>query len=135
DENAEKLLKLLKAQGVSCRTLLRVRDRSTPRKVRIVAQQHQLLRLDFERAEPISPATEAALERRTTPAIGKPGSRSRQLDAVAPARVAAELANLAAGRVVLKFGTATLSTPDLLKAIQDSTMGGGFLEASPRRAR
>jgi len=268
DENAEKLLKLLKAQGVSCRTLLRVRDRSTPRKVRIVAQQHQLLRLDFERAEPISPATESALARRITRAMEKPGSPSGKLDALvisdygkgsvttklsaavtararqrripvlvdpkplqpeicrhatlvtpnlreaemmaghsmrsredlythgrrlraelncvhllltrggegmtlfessggihdinavrrpvydvtgagdtvlavlalaaaagAPMRVAAELANLAAGRVVLKFGTATISTPDLLKAIQDSTMGGGFLEASPRTAR
>jgi rfaE bifunctional protein kinase chain/domain len=64
DANAEELLKLLDARGVSCRTLLAVRGRATPRKVRIVAGQHQIVRLDFERVERIPSATESELARR-----------------------------------------------------------------------
>jgi rfaE bifunctional protein kinase chain/domain len=64
DRNGENLAKLLESRGVPCWTLLRVRGRATPRKVRIVAGQHQIVRLDFERAERISPATESQLARR-----------------------------------------------------------------------
>jgi rfaE bifunctional protein kinase chain/domain len=69
DRKAEKLSELLEARGVSCRTLLRVRGRATPRKVRVVAGQHQIVRLDFERAEKIPSATESELVRRIRRAI------------------------------------------------------------------
>ncbi len=63
DESGDLLCKELKARGVSCGTLVRDRGRITPRKLRIVAHQHQLLRLDFEKPAPISPKTSAAIGR------------------------------------------------------------------------
>ena len=63
DETGKRLRSLLKARGISPRTLVIERGRVTPRKVRIAAHQHQLLRLDFERVEPISVRTEEALGR------------------------------------------------------------------------
>ena len=63
DESGNLLCKELKARGVACGTLVRERDRVTPRKLRIVAHQHQLLRLDFEKPKPISPRTIAAMSR------------------------------------------------------------------------
>lgn len=49
DASGRQLRELLKDRGIRCETLLTEPDRVTPRKVRIVAHQHQLLRLDFER--------------------------------------------------------------------------------------
>ncbi len=66
DETARRLRALFKARGISTQTLVEERGRVTPRKVRIVAHQHQLLRLDFERAAAISGRTEASLERMIT---------------------------------------------------------------------
>ncbi|TAM78667.1 MAG: hypothetical protein EPN47_19945 [Acidobacteria bacterium] len=63
DECGDRLCKELKARGVPPGTLVRERGRITPRKLRIVAHQHQLLRLDFERPAPISPNTSAAMSR------------------------------------------------------------------------
>jgi rfaE bifunctional protein kinase chain/domain len=63
DETGRRLRSLLKARGIPPGTLVVERGRTTPRKVRVAAHQHQLLRLDFERVAPISPRTEASLER------------------------------------------------------------------------
>ena len=63
DESGDRLCQELKARGVQCGTLVRERGRVTPRKLRIVAHQHQLLRLDFEKPAPISPKTSGAISR------------------------------------------------------------------------
>lgn len=63
DETAGRLRALFKARGISSATLVPEPGRVTPRKVRIVAHQHQLLRLDFERAAPLSAKTEESLWR------------------------------------------------------------------------
>ncbi len=63
DPTGRNLKKLLQQRRIPCSTLLEERGRVTPRKVRIVAHQQQLLRLDFERAATISPATVEALIR------------------------------------------------------------------------
>ncbi|HEX5411200.1 MAG TPA: PfkB family carbohydrate kinase [Terriglobia bacterium] len=63
DASGERLCKELKARGVAPGTLVRERGRITPRKVRIVAHQHQLLRLDFEKPARISPGTSTAMSR------------------------------------------------------------------------
>jgi rfaE bifunctional protein kinase chain/domain len=54
DLNGKRLLKLLEERGIPCDTLVQETHRLTPRKLRIAAHQHQLLRLDFERTTPIS---------------------------------------------------------------------------------
>lgn len=71
DRNAKQVSKLLEVRGVSPRTLLGVRGRATPRKVRIVAGQHQIVRLDFERVERIPSASESELMRRILGAMNK----------------------------------------------------------------
>lgn len=63
DESGERLLQLMGKQGIRCDTLVRERNRLTPRKVRIVAHQHQLLRLDFEKPRSISPPSSGRLAR------------------------------------------------------------------------
>lgn len=63
DESGDLLCKELAARGVPCGTLVRERGRITPRKLRIVAHQHQLLRLDFEKPAPISSTTVAVISR------------------------------------------------------------------------
>jgi rfaE bifunctional protein kinase chain/domain len=63
DDSGDRLCKELKARGVPCGTLVRERGRITPRKLRIVAHQHQLLRLDFERPTPISPRASTTISR------------------------------------------------------------------------
>ncbi len=69
DKSGEELRKLLEARGISCRTLIAEPRRVTPRKVRIVAHPHQLLRLDFERPERISSAAESKLARQISRAM------------------------------------------------------------------
>jgi rfaE bifunctional protein kinase chain/domain len=64
DESGRKLLALLKSRGISGDSLRKESGRMTPRKVRIVARQHQLLRLDFERRSEISSQTAALLFRK-----------------------------------------------------------------------
>ena len=64
DESGKRLLSLLEKRHIPCHALLRERGRVTPRKVRIVAHQHQLLRLDFEEAAEISSRAAATLARK-----------------------------------------------------------------------
>jgi len=54
DSSGSQLRQLLADRGIACDTLVRERDRATPRKLRIVARQHQLIRLDFEKPSPLS---------------------------------------------------------------------------------
>ncbi len=63
DETGDQLRKELQARGVPSGTLVRERGRVTPRKLRIVAHQHQLLRLDFEKPAPITARTSATVSR------------------------------------------------------------------------
>jgi D-beta-D-heptose 7-phosphate kinase/D-beta-D-heptose 1-phosphate adenosyltransferase len=59
DSSGRRLQELLKSLSVSCDTLIEESGRITPLKVRIVAHQQQLLRLDFEERQPIlSPAVQ-----------------------------------------------------------------------------
>jgi rfaE bifunctional protein kinase chain/domain len=57
DATAAKLRAKLRARGIPVTTLVAEAGRTTPRKVRIVAHQQQLLRLDFERPHPLTPRT------------------------------------------------------------------------------
>ena len=63
DESGERLCRLMKDRGIHCGTLVRERARITPRKLRIAAHQHQLLRLDFEKPAPVAPGASAQLVR------------------------------------------------------------------------
>ncbi len=63
DESGQRLRELLKKRRILSGTLLRERGRLTPRKVRVVAHQQQLLRLDFEKPAGISPRTARLLAR------------------------------------------------------------------------
>lgn len=63
DESGRRLTALLKAHHIPPATLARERGRMTPRKLRIAAHQHQLLRLDFEKPLPASPVSRARLAR------------------------------------------------------------------------
>ena len=64
DESGRRLVALLKSRRIPCDALVKERGRVTPRKVRIVAHQHQLLRLDFEQPADISSRTASLLARR-----------------------------------------------------------------------
>jgi len=61
DESGNRLRALLEKRNIPTDTLVFERQRVTPRKVRIAAHQHQLLRLDFERPEPITERTAGKL--------------------------------------------------------------------------
>ena len=63
DETGRRLKSLLGGRGIASQTLVQERGRVTPRKVRVAAHQHQLLRLDFERPAAISKRTETSLSR------------------------------------------------------------------------
>jgi rfaE bifunctional protein kinase chain/domain len=63
DQSGNQLCKELRKRGIHCDNLVRERERVTPRKFRIAAHQHQLLRLDFEVPAPISSKTTALLAR------------------------------------------------------------------------
>jgi rfaE bifunctional protein kinase chain/domain len=71
DESGRRLLALLKSRRIHCDTLVKERGRVTPRKVRIVAHQHQLLRLDFEQPANISSQTASLLARRISRWMGR----------------------------------------------------------------
>jgi rfaE bifunctional protein kinase chain/domain len=64
DASAQKLKALLRQRGIDARSVVEEADRVTPRKVRIVAHQHQLLRVDFEQPQPLSPESSELLARR-----------------------------------------------------------------------
>jgi D-beta-D-heptose 7-phosphate kinase/D-beta-D-heptose 1-phosphate adenosyltransferase len=63
DESGRQLRSLLENRRIPCQTLLRERGRITPRKLRIVAHQQQLLRLDFEKAASLSPRAAESIAR------------------------------------------------------------------------
>ncbi len=71
DESGRRLTELLEQRGIATATLAKEAARITPRKVRIVAHQHQLLRLDFERPTRISERTTRSLVRHFTRWAGK----------------------------------------------------------------
>jgi len=71
DESGHRLKELLRKRRIPCTTLVVEPGRHTPRKVRIVAHQHQLLRLDFEKPATISSATANALARGFTRWVGR----------------------------------------------------------------
>ncbi len=61
DESGNKLCELFKRRRIPCASLIREPKRVTPHKIRIVAHQHQLLRLDIERPADISSKSETAI--------------------------------------------------------------------------
>jgi D-beta-D-heptose 7-phosphate kinase/D-beta-D-heptose 1-phosphate adenosyltransferase len=71
DESGKRLRELLRRRRITCRTLVREPGRVTPRKVRVVAHQHQLLRLDFEQPSKISSRTAAVIARSCARRMGE----------------------------------------------------------------
>jgi rfaE bifunctional protein kinase chain/domain len=63
DEGARRLLDLLARRNIRCATLVRESRWLTPRKLRIAAHQHQLLRVDFERPSKISSEASSSITR------------------------------------------------------------------------
>ncbi|MCB0356059.1 MAG: bifunctional hydroxymethylpyrimidine kinase/phosphomethylpyrimidine kinase, partial [Bdellovibrionales bacterium] len=70
DLSAQELKKLLKTANVSTDTLLVDPDRPTTRKTRLMAGNHHLARVDFERKQFLSPKTEKQLLERTQDLLG-----------------------------------------------------------------
>lgn len=64
DPAARRLLALLRERRILAGTLVEEAGRTTPRKVRIVAHQQQLLRLDFESPARVSARSAALIEKR-----------------------------------------------------------------------
>ena len=64
DASAQKLKDLFRQRGIDARNVVEEADRVTPRKVRIVAHQHQLVRVDFEHPRPLLPKSSDLLARR-----------------------------------------------------------------------
>jgi rfaE bifunctional protein kinase chain/domain len=71
DESGARLRQLLKSRGIPCGTLVEEAGRVTPRKVRVVAHQHQLLRMDFENPATISRRTAGLLSRSLSRWVGQ----------------------------------------------------------------
>ena len=71
DESGDRLRALLKSRRIPCDTLVRESGRVTPRKVRIVAHQQQLLRLDFEKLTCLSPRTRDLIARNFARWVGR----------------------------------------------------------------
>ena len=71
DESGDRLRALLKSRRIPCDTLVRESGRVTPRKVRIVAHQQQLLRLDFEKLTSLSPRTRDLIARNFARWVGR----------------------------------------------------------------
>ena len=71
DESGRRLRELLHRRGIPTESLIEERGRVTPRKVRIAAQQHQLLRLDFESPAEISRRTTESLMRKLARWMGR----------------------------------------------------------------
>jgi D-glycero-beta-D-manno-heptose-7-phosphate kinase len=71
DESGDRLRALLRSRRIPTASLLREPGRVTPRKVRIVAHQHQMLRLDFEAPAQVSSRSEASLTRSFARWVGR----------------------------------------------------------------
>jgi rfaE bifunctional protein kinase chain/domain len=71
DISGESLRELLEGRGIRSNTLVAEQGRVTPRKVRVVAHQHQLLRLDFERPQRISTRAADLLSRSLARWVGR----------------------------------------------------------------
>jgi D-beta-D-heptose 7-phosphate kinase/D-beta-D-heptose 1-phosphate adenosyltransferase len=71
DRSGRRLRALLESRHIPTRTLALEPRRMTPHKVRIAAVQHQLLRLDFERPEPITRKTGERLARQFAREAGR----------------------------------------------------------------
>ncbi len=71
DETGQQLRRLLESRRIPCATLVREPGRVTPRKVRIVAHQQQLLRLDFEKPKNLSARTTELIARSFTRWVGR----------------------------------------------------------------
>jgi D-beta-D-heptose 7-phosphate kinase/D-beta-D-heptose 1-phosphate adenosyltransferase len=71
DAAGKQMRRLLASRRVSSKTLVEERGRITPRKVRIAAHQHQLLRLDFEKPTPITPSTATEIVRQFRRKMGQ----------------------------------------------------------------
>jgi rfaE bifunctional protein kinase chain/domain len=71
DASGRRLRALLQRRGIPEATLVPEDRRVTPHKVRVVAHQHQLLRLDFEKPESISRRTAETLARNFARWVGR----------------------------------------------------------------
>jgi len=71
DETGRRLRARLRERGIDAAGILEEPGRVTPRKLRIVAHQHQLLRVDFEQACPISERSAKLLARRFARAVSR----------------------------------------------------------------
>jgi bifunctional ADP-heptose synthase (sugar kinase/adenylyltransferase) len=82
DEGGRRLRALLTDRGIDAASLVEEPGRITPHKTRIVAHQHQLLRLDVEEPRPISERSEGLLARRFVRRLGRRSGRQfdRQFD-------------------------------------------------------
>ncbi len=63
DASGQRLRDLLRRRGIASPALVREAERITPHKIRVVAHQHQLVRLDIEKPQPLSPRSAEALAR------------------------------------------------------------------------
>jgi D-beta-D-heptose 7-phosphate kinase/D-beta-D-heptose 1-phosphate adenosyltransferase len=75
DASAQKLKALLRQREIDTGGVVEEANRITPRKVRIVAHQHQLLRVDFEQPQALSPESSELL-------AGRLARRVASLDAL-----------------------------------------------------
>jgi D-beta-D-heptose 7-phosphate kinase/D-beta-D-heptose 1-phosphate adenosyltransferase len=71
DASGRRLRALLQRRGIPEATLVQEDRRVTPHKVRVVAHQHQLLRLDFEKPQSISRRTAETLARNFARWVGR----------------------------------------------------------------
>ncbi len=56
DADGDEFMQLLEAKNQSGEGMLRVKDRKTTKKSRVIGNNHQMLRIDSEQTDPISPA-------------------------------------------------------------------------------
>jgi rfaE bifunctional protein kinase chain/domain len=71
DPAGRDLKSLLTKRGIDAHGLVEEPGRVTPRKLRIVAHQHQLVRVDFEQARPITARSSKLLARRFARSVGR----------------------------------------------------------------
>ena len=71
DAAGRQLQALFRKRGIDASNLVEEPGRVTPRKLRIVAHQHQLLRVDFEKVNPISARSVRLLARRFARSVSR----------------------------------------------------------------
>lgn len=71
DASGQRVGRLLRRRGIASSTLVRESGRITPHKIRVVAQQHQLVRLDIEKPQPLSARAAEALARDVARCVGR----------------------------------------------------------------